>query len=350
LKKKINTLLPALAEYFSTYLPDIKGVSQNTIISYEYAFALLFEYINDRKGVPPEKVAFETLSEETILEYLNWLEAERGCSPATRNLRRTAISSFAKYAMKKNLREALTLCSTITNIPRKRTQKEPEIKYFTKEEIGILLNLPKGTTKIERRNAVLLSFLYASGARAQELCDLTVNDVYFGGETNVRLMGKGKKPRLVTIPDNCAVLLKNYLKSIHLDSKNPNDRHRHVFSSQTNEQMSISCVEEIVKKYVNIAKSVHPYLFGSSYSPHSFRHSIAVHMLECGESLVVIKAFLGHASIATTAVYASVTPELANKYLRERGKVIPASEVEQQDKANELVAALPFLRRFGKKG
>lgn len=347
--KKTNTLIPILAEYFSSYLPDTKGVSQNTITSYEYAFALLFEYINDHKGVPPEKVSFETLSEGILLEYLNWLETARGCSPTTRNLRRTAISSFAKYAMKKNLSEALVLCSSISNIPRKRVQKNSEIKYLTKEEIGILLALPNGTSKIDKRNAVLLSFLYASGARAQELCDLTVNDVHFGGETNIRLMGKGKKPRLVTIPDNCAVLLKNYLRSIHLDPKNPNDRHKHVFSSQTHEQMSISCVEEIVKKYVNIAKSAHPHLFGRSYSPHSFRHSIAVHMLESGESLVVIKAFLGHASIATTAVYASVTPELANKYLRERGKIIPASEMEQQDKADKIVAALPFLRRVGKK-
>lgn len=345
MKKKTNTLIPVLSEYFSSYLPDVKGVSKNTIISYEYAFALLFEYIDEHKGVPHENVSFETLSEETILEYLRWLEAERGCSPTTRNLRRTAISSFAKFAMKKNLGEALMLYTAVTNIPRKRTPKKPEIKYFTKEEIAILLSLPKNTTKIGKRNAVLLSFLYASGARAQELCDLTVNDVYFGGETNVRLMGKGKKPRLITIPNNCAILLKNYLKSIYLNPDNPNDRHRHVFSSQTNEQMSISCVEEIVKKYVSIAKSAHPHLFGSSYSPHSFRHSIAVHMLECGESLVVIKAFLGHASIATTAEYASVTPELANKYLRERGKVIPEAEVEHQEKSGDLVAALPFLRR-----
>jgi site-specific recombinase XerD len=93
--------------------------------------------------------------------------------------------------------------------------------------------------------------------------------------------------------------------------------------------MSISCVEELVKKYVAQAKKEYPRLFKeSSYTPHSFRHSIAVHMLEIGESLVAIKAFLGHSSIESTAIYARVTPELASRYLNERGK--PLKEVSSR--------------------
>jgi len=145
--------------------------------------------MNDKKGIPPEKVRFDSLSEEAVLGYLDWIEKERGCSPATRNLRRTAISSFAKYSMKRNFGDTLPFYSGILNIPRKKAQRKTEIKYFTKEEIEIILKTPNTRTKIGRRDAVLLSFLYASGARAQELCDLTVNDVYFGGETNVRLLG-----------------------------------------------------------------------------------------------------------------------------------------------------------------
>ena len=186
---KRNMLLPTLSEYFVSYLPDTKGVSQNTIVSYQYAFQLLFEFMNDKKGIPPEKVRFDSLSEEAVLGYLDWIEKERGCSPATRNLRRTAISSFAKYSMKRNFGDTLPFYSGILNIPRKKAQRKTEIKYFTKEEIEIILKTPNTRTKIGRRDAVLLSFLYASGARAQELCDLTVNDVYFGGETNVRLLG-----------------------------------------------------------------------------------------------------------------------------------------------------------------
>jgi len=109
-------------------------------------------------------------------------------------------------------------------------------------------------------------------------------------------------------------------------------------------------VEEIVKKYVVAVKAEHPHLFGkTTYTPHSFRHSIAVHMLECGESLVVIKAFLGHASIKTTTVYADVTPELASKYLRERGNAIPVLDILEQDNTCALVDSMPFLKRFSSK-
>jgi site-specific recombinase XerD len=108
--------------------------------------------------------------------------------------------------------------------------------------------------------------------------------------------------------------------------------------------MSIACVEDVVAKYVALAKERYPdYFKQSKYTPHSFRHSIAVHMLEAGESLVAIKAFLGHASIVSTTVYAKVTPELANKYLDERGK--PLEEATTQSVPQSLPEALPFLYR-----
>jgi site-specific recombinase XerD len=344
---KTNSFLSALSDYFVSYLPDTKGLSNNTITSYQYAFQLLFEFMGSVKGVPPEKAMFITFDSNTVSEFLLWLEKERACSAATRNLRRAAISAFAKFAARKNLDESLQFYSAVAAIPRKKTPKNSDIKYFSKEEISILLNLPDTQTAIGKRDAVLMSVLYASGARAQELCDLTVNDIYFGNETNVRLVGKGSKARLVTIPQNCSILLKNWLFSRNLNLSIHSDRLRHVFSSQTHEHMSISCIEEIVKKYVERAKEVHPDLFGlGKYSPHSFRHSIAVHMLECGESLVVIKAFLGHASISTTTIYASVTPELANKYLRERGKPIDMTGIEQTKQVPDYSTSLPFLKKI----
>ena len=150
----------------------------------------------------------------------------------------------------------------------------------------------------------------------------------------------------VTIPENSAVMLKNYLNSRNLSVSNVKNRQRHIFSSQTNEHMSISCIEAIVKKYVVKLKEAYPLLFRrKTYTPHSFRHSIAVHMLECGESLVVIKAFLGHVSIQSTTVYASVTPELANKYLRERGQPLEsiASGIASPD--NARTSTLSFLNK-----
>ena len=340
---KTNLFFHTLKNYFISYLPEVKGLSQNTIRAYQYAFQLLFEFFYREKDIYPEKITFDLLNEKNIQEFLLWLEKERHCSIATRNFRRSALYSFAKYAIKNSNSASLAFYSAMNNIPNKRTPKKSDIKYFTKDEISLLLNLPNKLTPIGRRDTVLLSLLYASGARAQELCDLRVNDIWFEKTTKLRLTGKGNKSRMIVIPENCALLLKKYLNSIQVDYNSPQDRMKHIFSSQTHEKMSISCVEAIVKKYVFIAKEKYPNLFQYHYSPHSFRHSIAVHMLECGESLVVIKAFLGHESITTTTIYASVTPELANKYLKERGRPLETVS-KMQDYENPILSNFPFLK------
>jgi len=106
--------------------------------------------------------------------------------------------------------------------------------------------------------------------------------------------------------------------------------------------MTISCVEEVVKKYVKAAITARPELFRhKSYSPHSFRHSIAVHMLEGGVPLPVIKNFLGHASIESTLIYATVTPELANRHLREKGLLIKIPDAVETKEL--IVDSLSFL-------
>ena len=342
MKAKSTDLLRALSEFFNSYLVEVKGASPNTTISYQYAFQLLYEFLFDIKGILPEKVTFVDLSGDTIIEFLAWLETFRGCSISTRNQRLAAICSFAKFAMRRSFAGAIAFSTEVLDIPKKKKPKDNDIKYFTLEELSIILGLPDTASNIGRRDAILMSVLYASGARAQEICDLTVNDIFFGKETRVHLVGKGSKGRTVVIPDNCAELLKGYI-NYKIGYISGEARAMHVFSSQTNEKMSISCVEEIVKKYVNKAKRDYPSLFSrANYTPHSFRHSVAVHMLEAGESIAVIRAFLGHSSISSTLVYASVTPELANKYLRERGK--PLDAVNPVAKQDSLIAALPFLK------
>ena len=342
MKKKSVDLLQLLSGFFTIYLPSVRGVSVNTITSYQYAFQLLFEYMSDVEGLPPEKVKFENLTGETVIRFLNWLETSRGCSVKTRNQRRAAIASFAKYALKTAFKESVSFSSEIIEIPKKKAAKDNTIRYFTKEEVSILLRLPDTSRNIGRRNAVLLSLLYSSGARAQEICDLTVNDISFGNPTVIRLFGKGNKGRSVAIPDNCASLLKKFLESRGISATEAESRKRHVFSSQTHEKMSISCVEEIVKKYVVLAKMEHPDKYRNpGYSPHSFRHSIAVHMLECGVPLPVIQAFLGHESISSTIIYTSVTPELANKYLRDRD--VLAEELIDDTDIKKISVRLPFL-------
>lgn len=341
---KKGSVLPLLEEFFTNYLPESRGISTNTLKAYQYAFQLLFTYLMDVKQIPPDRVTFDVLGKGVIDEFLSYLETDRKCSVKTRNLRRAAIMAFAKYAAKKDFSLSMPFYTAMMKVPKKKEPKNASIKYFTKEEMSILLAAPNVNTATGQRDVVLLSVLYATGARAQELCDIRVKDIQFTSPMKVRLTGKGNKTRVVTVPENCAVLLRGYMKSKGYLSNDSSVQNRHLFSSRTNEHMSISCIEGIVKKYLGIVRDGHPGKFlEKGYSPHSFRHSIAVHMLEAGDSLVTIKAFLGHASILTTTVYAQVTPELANKYLDERGKPISNTPVEISPKP--IAQALPFLYR-----
>ena len=344
MKKKPALVLPFLEEFFYEYLPNIKGLQDNSITAYQYAFQLLFRYLEETKGLVCEKVTFEDLGRKTIEDFLFYLEKERGCSVRTRNLRRAAIVTFAKFASKRSFSASLAFYNETVNLPKKRVSKSPNFKHFTKEEIAIMMQLPDASRIIGQRDITILSLLYATGARAQELCDITLGDITLGSPTKIKLIGKGPKTRMVTIPDTCTAILKEYLRSRNLDVSSPQMRERHLFSSQANEHMSISCVEELVKKYVTQAKNEYPQLFKEkNYTPHSFRHSIAVHMLEAGESLVAIRAFLGHSSIESTAIYAQVTPELASKYLNERGK--PLEETPSRVQNHPLPQVMPFLYR-----
>lgn len=329
--KKTPTPIQILPDFFDVHLRQIKGLSDNTVCSYKYAFQLLYEYLYNVKDIRPQNVTFATLEGGTIEQFLLWLQTERHCGAATINQRKAAISTFAKYALKKHFADALRFGNEVSNIDSKKAAP-PCFSYFTTEEITIVLSMPNSHRNTERRDKVILSFLYGSGARAQEVCDLTVNDIRFGKKTSVHLTGKGNKSRVIIIPERCAVLLEEHLHHNHLDERDA--RGKYVFSSNTHEHMTISCVEAIVSKYVSTAKSQHPDLFHEKrYSPHSFRHSIAVHMLESGIPMPVIKVFLGHASIDTTAVYATVSDALQHKYLTNRNvanDVMPASNTNAQ--------------------
>jgi len=307
--------LPVLSKYFSVYLPKTKGLSANTIRSYKQAFRLFLEFIHVRQGLHPEKIEFRHLEKGLVEGWLDWLCTNRCCSAKTRNHRLSALVTFARFAIRGNFNDAMAFCSEVEHLPKKKDSSRSGAVYFTREEMSFLLRLPDSHSKIGKRNRVIMSTLYASGARAQELCDLSVGDLRFDTAATMTLHGKGNKSRTVVIPEQCAVLLKSYIEQNRLNSFGTQ---RRLFSSQTHEHMTISCLEAIVKKYVRIAKRLRPDLFREHYTPHSFRHSIAMHMLETGISLPVIKTFLGHVSITTTMIYASANYELVNKYLRDK--------------------------------
>ena len=312
MKRKTPGFMDLLEIFFTDYMPYSAGLSANTIKNYKFAFRLIMEYLFNMKKINSGSITFKALDFETINGFLNWLEQERGCGIATRNQRLTALSSFAAYAQNRTM-DAAVFANAIDKIPVKTQAVSPRT-IFSLDEVAILFGLPDKSTAIGLRDCVMLNLMYASGARAQEVCDLTVRGVHFQNDvTKLTLTGKSQKTRRIIIAQPCGVLLKHYLVRRGISKQ----LDRHVFSSQSREQMTTACITEIFKKYVKLAKKQSPLLFReSSYSPHSMRHTTATHMLEAGVPLMAIKNFLGHASVHTTECYAALTQTTVNNYIR----------------------------------
>ena len=216
------------------------------------------------------------------------------------------------YAQNRDFDAATCFRNSVLKVPRKKTSRKGR-SSFTRDEVRILFELPDARTEIGLRDKTLLCFMYASGTRAQEACDLTVGDIqFYPDRAGINIHGKGQKVRRIGIPFEASEMLKKYIAHRGL----ANDFKAHVFSSQTHEKMTVSCVEEIYAKYIARAKRESPNQFRDNYTPHSMRHTTASHMLEAGVPLVVVKNFLGHVSLQTTQIYTEISQDSMNRQLK----------------------------------
>ena len=182
-----------LTEFLSVYLPTQKNVSKNTIYSYRDTFKLLINYCQEIKKIPVERITLNVLSSEWITDFLEWLETNRKCSISTRNQRLAAIHSFFRYVQAEEP-AGIFHFQKITAIPIKKAKKTV-VEYLTPEAIKLLLEQPDKHTPKGRRDLTLISVLYDSGARVQELIDIRVCDVILQDPAVITLTGKGNKIR-----------------------------------------------------------------------------------------------------------------------------------------------------------
>lgn len=299
-----------LTDFLTVYLPTQKNVSKNTIYSYRDTFKLLLRYCQDVKGLPAERLTLDGLSSQWIADFLEWLEAERKCSISTRNQRLAAIQSFFRYVQTEEP-AGLFHFQKITSIPIKKAKKTV-VDYLTPEAIKLLLEQPDRHTPKGRRNLTLISVLYDSGARVQELIDLRVCDVTLHPPAVITLTGKGNKTRRVPIMKNTAALLQSYLLENKLDKPWKNEYP--LFINNQHHKLTKEGVTHIVSKYVAIARKEST-LVPPKVRNHMFRHSKAMHLLQAGVNLIYIRDFLGHVDLKTTEIYARADTEMKRKAL-----------------------------------
>jgi integrase/recombinase XerD len=203
-----------LTNFLSKYLPGIAGLNPNTVMSYRDTFSLFLAFCSEQKKIKPEKFSLNNLNRKVVEEYLEWLEKTRNCIVSTRNVRLSAVHSFCRY-LQMEFPDYIHSAQQILSIPMKRTKKI-SVEYITLEAMKFLLGKPDKMTKTGRRDMVLLSLLYDSGARVQELADLKVADIRAAIPSTVKLTGKGNKRRIVPLMKPMSEILRQYLKENNL--------------------------------------------------------------------------------------------------------------------------------------
>lgn len=330
-----------LTRFLSKFLPGEMGASKNTIESYRFSFILFLRFLNEVKQIPAEKVTLYMITREVVIEYLDWIEQERNCSVSTRNVRLAALHSFFRYLQYENP-DNLSEWQRILSIPIKKSNKK-SFSYFTLDGIKLLLEMPNLSTKNGRRDLALLTLLYDTGARVQEINDLTPSRIRFDKPYTVKLIGKGNKARIVPLMEPTIRILKQYMEENGLLHSYANLCP--LFFNKRKEKLTRAGVNYILSKYTNLARKKNSALIPEEVSCHCLRHSKAMHMLQSGVNLVYIRDFLGHSSVQVTEIYAKVDSKQKREAIEKAYVDVTPAEEPIWQKNMDL---LTWLKNFNK--
>src|SRR6266487_5156921 len=298
-----------LRRFLTGHLAGLRGCSPNTIASYRDAFKLLICYFRDQRHIPPERLTLELIDAAAITGFLDWLRTGRHNSPSTSNQRLAAIDSFFSW-MQTQDPARMACCQDILAIPASKHDR-PAVAHLTIEQTRQLLALPDRSTRAGRRDATLLATLYDTAARVQELADLTVRDIRLEPPALIAVTGKGRKTRHVPLTANTTALLDAYLAEHRLNRPGHDDHP--VFFNQHSSKLSRGGIAWITHKYQTTTTD--PTLANADITPHTLRHSKAMHLYEAGIPLPYIRDILGHVDLSTTEIYARASTEAKRRAL-----------------------------------
>lgn len=330
-----------LSKFLSSYLPGQRNYSSNTILAYRDTFKLLLTYLKDERQLPPDRITLGSFNRSLVIDFIRWLKDTRNNSVSTCNQRLGAIHAFFGF-IQGEMPEMLSLCQEILSI---KIMKAPEaaINYLTLDGVQAILAMPDTHTKSGRRDITMLSLLYDTGARVQELVDLTIGDIRFVSPATVRLFGKGGKARIVPLLHKTDELLRAYLKDL---SPQPlPDTSCPLFCNRGRQKFTRSGVTYILKKYADKARTSNPGLIPEKLSPHCLRHSKAMHLLQADVNLIYIRDLLGHTSVKTTEIYARADSAAKRLALEKAG---PSKNAVQFPSWAEDAGLMDWLQKFGK--
>ncbi len=299
---------PFVRRFLIEELITDRNLSPNTQKSYRDTICLLFNFVAERYSIDPTRATVEQIDADVVRAFLTNLENERGNSIATRNQRLAALHSLYRF-IGRLVPDLVEHASQIQAIPLRRTVV-PIIPYLEKHEIDALLTVPDCHRPQGRRDYAMLLFLYNTGARATEVSHLTIADLDLHISPSVRFYGKGRKIRICPLWKWTAKILRELLGS-RIDGP----RQSPVFLNVRGQPITRYGVHLLVARTVSKASETVPSLQEKRVSPHTIRHTTAVHLLRAGVDINTIRAWLGHVSLETTNRYAEVDLEMKAKAL-----------------------------------
>lgn len=297
--------LPDLVQrFFRVHLIAQRNLSPHTLRAYRDALVLLLRFAAIRTGVDVANLELDQLGRDIVLAFLDHLEAKRHNSVRTRNARLAAIHSFFRFVAAEEPACA-GLAREVLGIPFKRGP-HGTVTCLDRAEVEHLLAAPDRTRPAGRRDAALLWFLYNTGARAQEVVEVRIPAVRFAAPAQVRLSGKGRKERLCPLWPETVGLLRDMFR----DRGVADDDDAPLFLSAAGRPLTRFGLRHIVRECVRRGAAVSPSLAAKRISPHTLRHTTALHLLQSGVELNVVRSWLGHASIETTHAYIEIDLEM----------------------------------------
>jgi len=330
-----HDLAPFITAFFVRHLPAERNASPHTTAAYRDSLKLLLRFAAADVPRPVAGLHVEDLTPELILRFLTHLEVTRHNSIRTRNARLAAVHSFFRYVI--DTEPALaSLCQRVLTIPVKKAP-QPVLGYLRDDELAHLLAQINRDTATGERDYVLLALLYDTGARIQELLDLTPADFRLAAPPFVRMRGKGRRERLCPLLPQTARLVTRFLSMTARDVADvtPLLQNRH------GEILTRHGARYLLRKYLRPACMSMPTLRRARISPHTFRHTKAMHLLQAGIPLVTIKDILGHADVRSTEIYVQIDLEMKREALARTGT--PTTMAKRSRLPKDLIAWLEAL-------
>ena len=296
----MTDLASYLSAFLNEHLPRERGASPHTCQSYAYSFQLLVGFAAEQHGVKPSSLQLDHLGAATVLAFLDYLEATRGCTARTRNARLAAIKSFFRF-LEYRLPSSLGQARQIHAIPMKRFD-EALVAYLTLDEVQALLDAPDPGTACGLRDRAILYLAYSCGLRVGELVALRADQFDGRRPACIHVDGKGRRQRVLPLWKETSVAIRHWF-AVRRPDADPQ-----LFLNAAGRALSRSGVEYVLARHVATAARRQPSLAPKRVTPHVLRHSCAMHSLQATGDIRKVALWLGHASIRSTEIYLRADP------------------------------------------